>query len=190
MAQEPQNKWAQLDWLKGDGRPPAPLPADRVQYRAPERVEIEYRPPVGRLLLAMLFFAACGLFGAHQARTNDRGLIISRLIELSPAAATAFWGVLCVLSFGFVAAALGMFPRSFVRRHIVLEADAITIPTPGLNRRVYRIPREDIRSVSVQHFQKMRYVKFRHHGGVRPINSTWLPHEGDLDRILKWLDAS
>jgi hypothetical protein len=194
MAQNPQNKWERLDWLQGDpAAPRPPLSSERIQYRPPPpaaRTEIDYRPPIGRIVLGVVLSCVGGLFMAHEARTNDRGMIINGLIELSPHGATVLKWVVSAALFALGAGLLLLVPRGLIRRQIVLDADSITIPSHGLSRRQHRIEREDIRGVQVTQYYKMRYLRIRHHGGVRAINSTWLPHEEDLDTILKWLDAA
>jgi len=189
MATEPGGKWEKLDWLKGDGPAAAPGPVGWARQRPPERVEIAYGPSAGKLVLGVLFFGCVAAFMAHAARTNDRGLILGGLIELSTPWATVFYWVISAAGVAFVLLMLLLVPRCLVRRHIVLEKDAITIPSRTPSRRVYRIARGDIRDVSVRQYRHLRYVKIYHAGGVRPINSTWLPHEWDLDVILEWLRA-
>ena len=189
MATEPGSKWEKLDWLKGDGPAGATGPVGWARQRPPERVEIAYGPSAGKLVLGVLFFGFVAAFMAHEARTNDRGLILGGLIELSTPWATVFYWVISATGVAFVLLALLLVPRCLVRRHIVLEKDAITIPSRTPSRRVYRIARGDIRDVSVRQYRHLRYVKIYHAGGVRPINSTWLPHEWDLDVILEWLRA-
>ena len=187
MPGDTKNRWEQLDWLKGDG--PSPPPRAGMPTPEPPRTEIDYRPPVGKLLLGAALAVLGAIFMGHLAQTNDCGLIINGIVELSSSGATWFYWAVGGVMLAFVVAALLLVPRSMVRRPIVIESDSITLPSRGYSRRTYRIGRDDIRAVTVTQYQKMRYIKIHHLGGVRPINSTWLPHEGDADTILRWLEA-
>ncbi len=64
--------------------------------------EYPYRPKPLNMLGSGLLFAAGGLFMAHQALTNDRGLIIEHLIRLSPLGTTIFFWC-CTVFCGWLA---------------------------------------------------------------------------------------
>lgn len=183
-----ENKWDRLEWLRGDpnGPQPAPLPASGMPPASAAR-EIPYRPSLGKPLLAMVFFGVCAVIMAHEAQTNDRGVVLNGLVELSTSGATVFYWVICGLSLGLVATALFFgLPQLLIPRRIVLEPDAITIPGWGFSRKHYRIPREEVRGVHLSSYQKIRMLKIIHVGGSKTINSSMMPHDGDMDTVLAW----
>lgn len=190
MTQGQGSKWDRLEWLRGDG-PVAPAARRAGPEDLPQAVRIPYRPGLGRIVLAVVFFGACAAFLRNEARTNDRGLVINGLVELSVSGATVFYWVLCGSSVALVAAAVFVgLPQWFIPRFVVLEPDAITIPGWGLSTRHYRIPRCDIRGVHVSSYRKYRFLKVLAVGGTRSINSGMLPLEGDFDVILGWFQSS
>ena len=88
---EPQDKWAKLDWLKGDGAPPPLQSTARTQPERPKRVTLEYKPPPGKLGVVIVVCVAAALFMQDVAATNDRGLVINGLIHLGTRSATIFY---------------------------------------------------------------------------------------------------
>jgi hypothetical protein len=74
------------------------------EERWKERAQIiELARPYGRFALLSLLFGASAVFMAHEAETNDRGLIINGIIHLDPGSADVFYAVMALLSIGFVA---------------------------------------------------------------------------------------
>src|SRR5580704_2371067 len=76
----------------------------KLEYASPQ-LYYSYRPRWRTMILAGGLFVACGLVLVEMAESNDRGLIIEHVIELSPRHATDFYWVMAVLSFTFVATA-------------------------------------------------------------------------------------
>jgi hypothetical protein len=186
VADQRPNKLAHLDWLRTDtaaaSHPAAARPSGTM--------EIPYRPALGKTALAAVFFGFGAVIMGHAARTNDRGLILIRLIELSVSGAAIFYWVICYVCLAFVAVAvLFALPQAFIPRRILLEPDAITVPGWGFSTRHYRIPRDEIRGASVSSYHKYRFLKITTLGGSKTINSSMLPHEGDFDVIVNWLDG-
>lgn len=145
--------------------------------------------PWGKLALGVIFFGAGALFMHHRAATNDRGLIINGLIELGVHGAKIFYWSLAALSAAFVVVCIfyGM-PQLLIRRRITMDEDAITLPARGFSAAHYRIPWGEIESVSRSTYEKMTFLKIRHRGRRFSVNSTWLPSNGDIEIIERFID--
>ena len=185
---ESQNKWAKLSWLKGDGASPPPPSTDRAQPERPKSITLDYRPPPGKLGVVIVACAAAALFMQHVAATNDRGLIINGLIHLGPEGATIFYWCAAIVSAACAAWCLLVFvPQVFIRRQIVLEEDAITLPGTGFSTKGYRIPWDEIEGATRRTYQKVTYLKVRHRGRRFAVNSAWLPSNLDVETIETYL---
>jgi hypothetical protein len=143
------------------------------------------------LLLGILLCPLAGWFMLNVAHTNDRGLSIEGIFQLGVVGASRFYGALG--AFCFAATALMIFfglPQCFIRRQIVLEDQAITLPGWGFSRRHYLVPAREIEWVDLRMYRKKyRFLRIRHAGKTHAVNSTWLPCDGDMDTILDWLNA-
>lgn len=118
-------------------------------------VTIELVRPYGRFSLIVLMFGGAAAFFAHQASTNDRGLIINGIIHLGPSGADVFYAVLAILSVGFVAIGL-LALRAFHARkslRVVIGKKHVTMPGrfrawEGFQEDV-TVPYEDLASIAV-----------------------------------------
>lgn len=60
-------------------------------------VRIPYMPNKTIFILAIFFFLACAGVMGNVAASNDRGLILNRIIEFSPQGAAIFYWVIRLL---------------------------------------------------------------------------------------------
>lgn len=93
--------------------------------------EYEYRLKRERLLPLALLTGAAALFFAYMALTNDRGLIINRIIPLSKNVATVFYAALAI--FCGLGSAIGwaLIASSASRPHrIAFTKDGLIVPKP------------------------------------------------------------
>ena len=99
-------------------------------------VRYPYKPKITVILLSMLFFVGCTLVLANVARTNDRGLILDKVIEFSPEGATIFYWVLTVASALFVLIAIMVIYTGLTTdKEIILTENDITAPRSGLSKK-------------------------------------------------------
>jgi len=70
--------------------------------------EYEYKPSWLIILLCGGMFVLAAVFFGVRANSNDRGLIINRVVELSENSATIFYRIFCFLSLCFVAITIEM----------------------------------------------------------------------------------
>jgi hypothetical protein len=91
---------------------------------------IELARPYGRFALGAVMFTGCALLLAHEAETNDRGLIINGIIHLDPGGADAFYAVLAALSTAFVVVAILGIRALHARKvfRVVIGKKAVTLP--------------------------------------------------------------
>ena len=186
MTQQSENKWDKLDWLKGSEQAPA-APAPPSPTKA---TTIVYKPPLGTFILGIILCPLAGWFMMHLAQTNDRGLNIEGIIHLGVVGAARFYWAMSGIC--FAATAMFVFfgiPQLFIRRQIVLEDDVMTLPGWGFSSKHYCVPVREIEWVKTSKYDKYRFLKIRHAGKSHAVNSTWLPHDGDFDTILQWLQA-
>jgi hypothetical protein len=116
------------------------------------KIVIELRRPYAQLTLAVVFFAACAAALAHEASTNDRGVVINGLVHLERGGADVFYAVLAALSVGFVVLGLvALWGTSRLRQfRIVIGSKAVRVPPSPLWRPPHReieIPLADVRAI-------------------------------------------
>ena len=106
--------------------------------------EFTYTPRWGVMIAGAVFFGICGLVSRAQADSNDRGLIINGIIELSSSSATIFYWVLTWMSFASVAiAALMLVVRVLNPQKLVFAESGLYAPEVGLvaHSHFYRLPK-------------------------------------------------
>ena len=149
-----------------------------------ELAEYPYKPKTLSALLVMLFFGACAVFIGNQANTNDRGLIIDRVIELSAPQATIFYWVLTGLCGVFVLLGLMMLVISFAApRSVLLTEDSLISPKPFFSKkniviRYTAITKLALKQVKHQHFLMVHYA-----GKKISIPQSLLPNKAAFDEL-------
>jgi hypothetical protein len=172
----------------------AVLECGAVEARMEERheapmLEAPYRPRVLGMLLAVAFFGGCAAVGIHAARTNDSGLIINGVLELSERGATIFWYGLAAASLAFVAAGCaGVWAGLFgSERLIVTESELIVPKTLSFGRPPDRVALREIRELSRQEVQRQRFLIVTHSAGRLTIGRNLLPDDATFERIEQLL---
>lgn len=149
-----------------------------------EVLEFPYRPQVGPMLAAVAFFGVCAAAGVAAARTNDRGMIISGLITLSPGGATIFWWCLAAVSALFVAG--GVYGLSLARsttRTIRLTGTELSAPRNGFARGTTVVPLAQIRSVGVGEYGKQRWLAVESTVASLHISESMMPDRDAFARL-------
>ena len=161
-----------------------------IDRRQPETLRFVYRPKPLVMALAGLLFAGFAVFLVQQALTNDEGLIIDRVIELSPSAATGFYWLLaaaCVLLVG--GALLGLVRAFGPPREMVLGAEGLTAPRNALRHEPVTVPYAAITDLRMTAVRQQRFVTIHHPGGRLSIARGMFPAAADFDRFVAELDA-
>ena len=119
----------------------------------------DYKPKLWIMLLVVAFFGACALIIGNVALTNDRGLSINRIFNLSQGSATAVYWALALVSVGFVVAGvLGLVKSIGKPKQIVLDDTTLHAPKSAISATVISIPYTEIVGVSDQVIQKQVFL--------------------------------
>ena len=145
-----------------------------------------YRPKWTIIVLCVLFFGAGALVLGTKANSNDRGLIISGVIELSANGATIFYWVLAALSFGFVViAGFLAVVRLTLHQRIVVGENCIAFPRSRWSSEEVTVPYNEIADVSASEVSGQRFLKIVYSGGKFTITASMLPRKEDFDEIYE-----
>lgn len=154
-------------------------------------LEFHYRPRAKGLLLGIAFFGPCTAVLAQEARTNDRGLIIDGLIEMSTAHATIFYWVLAALSAGFVLISiLGLMELMFSPEKPILRLTPteVIIPPYLFRREARTVLFSEITGLTDQTVQKQRFLTLRYGDRKKAsINHSWLPDDAAFQTVLQFI---
>lgn len=151
--------------------------------------EYEYKPSWLAILLCGGMFGGAAAFFAYQADSNDRGLIINRVIELSENGATNFYWVLCFLSLCFVAAMMAMiFQRLKFRQRIAFTAEGIIVPVSRWSAGEKFIEYKNITALSETEISGQNFLNIFHSDGKDVINRIMLPSKEIYREIIGLLE--
>jgi hypothetical protein len=136
----------------------------------------------------ILFFGSAAFFFMEKATHSYRGLVISRIIELSPRSAGYFYWLLFAFSMGLVVLgflALAMSFRS--ARHVRLDEGMMIAPRNGLSNAEIAVPYKDITGLKIQEIQRQRFLHIEHRAGKLTLVQSQLPSRADFDEICSVL---
>lgn len=95
----------------------------------PTIAEFPYRARWKVLVLCLVMFGSAAAFFGHRAITNERGLVINRVIELGPEGADVFYSAFCAASMLFVIAAVGVGLQRVLRpMRIAFTTEGLIVP--------------------------------------------------------------
>src|ERR1051326_7969529 len=121
--------------------------------------EYAYKPRWTLIVFCTVFFGLVAVILGVQAHGNDRGVILSRVIKLSPSGATAFYWMLCACSVGFVAiAALLACHRLIFRQRIAFGPTALLAPASRWSSTEKQIAYRDIQALSRTQVSGQRFL--------------------------------
>jgi hypothetical protein len=129
-----------------------------------EVLEYPYRVKFSSMLMAGGFFGLCAAGASYAAITNDRGLIINGLIELSVRGAIVFWWVVAALSLGFVVLAIAAVTVRGAPP-VRLTPTELSAPKFGFSRRPVVIPLTEVASVDIFTVQRQSFIAVATRGG-------------------------
>jgi hypothetical protein len=146
--------------------------------------QYDYRPKWTIIILTALFFGTCAFVLGASANSNDRGVIINGIIELSADSATVFYWVLAGLSIGFVVVAgLLAMMRLTVHQRIALSETSITIPRSRWSSEEVEVPFGDIIELSASEVSGHRFLKIVYNGGKFTLAASMLSRKEDFNDI-------
>jgi hypothetical protein len=155
-----------------------------------DTLEFDYVPRWTSIVWAATLFGLSTVVLGYKAASNDRGLIINRVIELGPESATVFYWVLTILSGGFVAIAVFLTYRRVVcGQRLVLARTTLTIPASQWSRKEKEIAYAHIHGLSETTVNGQRFLNLEHAGGTDTITASMLPTMAAYEEVGKLLAA-
>jgi hypothetical protein len=153
-----------------------------------ETLSYRYKPKHWSMLLAFLFFGAIAFSMGHEAKTNDRGLILNGVIYFSPHGATIFYWCVAVGSAAFVALGIpGFVVGVFSSHHLTLTATDISVRKYGFSPRLTVVLLADITSLNVQKVQGHRFLNIHHGKGKLAVSESFLPDAVSFEQVCSAL---
>ena len=153
-------------------------------------LDYPYKPNAWRMALAVLFFGACAVFMAHEAMTNDRGLILNGIIRFSTQGATVFYWCLAAVGGLFVCIGIpAFFVGIFSSHRLILSGSSISAPKYGFSREPTVVPLSSITGLGVQVVHRQRMLSIHHKAGKLTIMQSWLPSESAFNELLAALSG-
>jgi hypothetical protein len=154
-------------------------------------IDHPYKPKAWAMALASLFFAAIAAMLAHEAMTNDRGLVLNGIIHFSESGATTFYWCIAALSALFVAVGVPAFFLSLTSSHRLVLTDArVSAPKFGFSREPTVVPLSSIIGLDLQEIHRQRMLHIRHKAGRLTIMQSWLPDKAAFDGFVAALSAA
>ena len=155
-----------------------------------KEVRIAYKPNKAVFLLAVAFFGVCAGVMGNVAMTNDRGLVLNRILEFSPRGATIFYWVITGASLMFVLVGIWALAKSVtMKREIVVSETSLTSPKSGFSKVDVTVDFSDVTNVSLQTVQKTKILNIDHAGGRLSIPNSMLPDKRAFQELVLVLQA-
>ncbi|MFP4297291.1 MAG: hypothetical protein ACLFT0_05485 [Spirulinaceae cyanobacterium] len=153
-------------------------------------IRFPYRPKMGLLTFAAIFFGICGAVLMQKAMSNDRELILNGVIEFSTGSATIFYWVLSLISFAFVViAVLTMYKGLTTNREIVLGEYSFTCPKNALTSNILNINYHEITDIKIQTINSNKFLVVYFRGGSVTIPRNMLPNKKAFEDLTQLLVA-
>jgi Na+-transporting methylmalonyl-CoA/oxaloacetate decarboxylase gamma subunit len=153
-------------------------------------IRIPYRPKIIIFLLGIVLFGYGSVHMVSLAATNERGLILNRIIELSPQGATIFYWVISVVGIVFSALAiLAILISIFSKREIVITDNEITSPKSAVSRKDITVKFSDIEEIKLQSIQSTKILTIKHASGKLSISSSMLPSTTHFEKLVLLLSS-
>ena len=151
--------------------------------------EYEYKPSWLIILLCGGMFGLAAVFFGVRANSNDRGLIINHVIELSENGATIFYWVFCFLSLGFVTITIALtFHRLKFRQRIAFTPTGIIVPASRWSADEKLIEYKNILALSEANVSGQTFLNLFHSDGKYIINRSILPSKKVYREIIELLE--
>ena len=153
-------------------------------------VKYPYKPKVIVFLLSILLFGGGTLAFGKIALTNDRGLILNRIIEFSPGGATIFYWCLTIASAAFVVFGIfGLIVGLTTNKEIVLAENEFHVPKGGLSKKIVSLKYSDISGLKIQSVQNQRFLIVHHLNGKLSIPQSMLPNKKSFEELVNLVSA-
>jgi hypothetical protein len=152
--------------------------------------EYAYKPRWTLIVFCGVFFGLVAVILGAKAHGNNRGILLNRVIELSPSGATTFYWVLCSCSVGFVTiAAFLAYHRLTFRQRIAFGATALLVPASRWSSAEQQIGYRNIQTLSKAQVSGHRFLHVTHSGGTYVIAASMLPSKAAFEEVCELLAA-
>jgi hypothetical protein len=151
-------------------------------------IEFTYKPKPLIMLLCLLMFGTCAALFGLFAVSNNSGLIINGVIELSPFGATIFYwcfftGSVCLALLGFI----GLF-RSFTsKQRIAFTASSLIVPRSNWSTEEMTIPYRDITALTLSRVGGQRSLNIYFADKKKGLSASWLPTKKAFNEVCELL---
>ena len=157
-----------------------------------QTVEAEYRMSLRIPQIAGLLAAVLGVLGfmLYQAITNDRGLVLQGILNLSRAQATAFWWAFSgLLGLGVLPISVAVaFKALFQPQRIAFAGDGVFLPASFWSGREIRVRFSDIEDLTLMSVRNEQVLTVAANGRKFRIGQSWLPSQAAFDDIRRKLE--
>ena len=152
--------------------------------------EYAYKPRWTLIVFCAVFFGLVAVILGAKAHGNNRGVVINRVIKLSPSGATTFYWVLCACSVGFVTiAAFLACHRLIFHQRIAFRPTALLVPASRWSSAEQQIGYRDIQALSRAQVSGQRFLYVTHAGGQYVITAFMLPSTAVFEEVGALLAA-
>jgi hypothetical protein len=149
-----------------------------------------YQPRWTLIVFCAVFFGLVAVILGVQAHGNNHGVIINRLIELSPSGATTFYWILCACSVGFVTiAAFLTCHRLIFHQRLAFGPTALLVPASRWSSAEQQIGYRDIQALSRVQVGGQRFLYVIHSDGTYMITASMLPSKAVFEEVCELLAA-
>jgi hypothetical protein len=161
------------------------ISSDRqIEETTSEYIEYPYRPRPGVMLKACCFFGLGALLLAHEASTNDRGLILNGIIHFDLEGATTFYWwmtALCAVMalIGFMGILIGLFSNQYLQ----ISDTELSAPKSILSLANTTIPLSSVVRLKLRSVRNQHFLEVYHDSGKLTITAGNLPDAAAFNSI-------
>jgi hypothetical protein len=155
-----------------------------------DEIRLPYKPNKTIFVMVVLFFGLCAAVLANVALANDRGLVLARVIELSPQNATIFYWALTGAAVLFVLLGIITLVKSITsNREIVITENTITLPKHNFSKIDVSVKLSDITNLTMQNIQGTKILNIEYLGGKISVSNRMLPNKQAFEGLVSQLQA-
>lgn len=145
----------------------------------------DYKPKPWTMLIAVLFFGACGAGIGQMARTNDVGLVINHIIHLGPQGATIFYWALALASLAFVIAGFyGIWLALTSDNKLRVTAESVSIDKFGFRKRPVNLRFTDVNAMQHVKVSRQDFVRLQHTTGKLELARSMFANGEEFERCM------
>lgn len=146
--------------------------------------QYEYKVKIWLGPLIILFFGSGPFVFIDKALHSTQGVIVYRVIKLSPSQAPYFYWILVLLTLYFCIIGFMLFLASFKpNRFVTLDSTKITAPKSGISDQMVEIRYQDISSVEVQKINHQIFIRIESPDAKISIPRSRLASKSDFDEL-------